>query len=83
MDQYGELRVGPAQPPDLFASAVGQHLQSSAVLASPWTSEGCVGAILLALSAARLLIGAAGDDWVLVDDPIPGYLATHWNRNAF
>ncbi|MEV6969844.1 hypothetical protein AB0M47_32485 [Hamadaea sp. NPDC051192] len=80
MDEYGQIRVGPAQPPDLLAEVVGQRLRATTPLRTQWASEGRVGAILMEFSSTRILIGASGDDWVLVDNPSPDYLASRWDR---
>jgi hypothetical protein len=78
MDEYGELRVGPATAPDLLATLVGERLTSSVAVATPWTSNGHVGGIILEFPTDHVLIGATGDEWVLVNDPTSEYLAAHW-----
>jgi len=80
MDQYGQIRVGPAQPPDLLAAPVGQQLRASTALRTAWTSEGRVGAVLLEFSSSRILIGASGDEWGLLDNPARDCLASRWDH---
>ncbi|WP_203911624.1 hypothetical protein [Rhizocola hellebori] len=65
----GELRVGPAQPPDPLATIVGGQLLSSTVLAAPTTPPDRYGAIMLSLTTGQVLIGVDGDR--LVVHPCP------------
>lgn len=67
----GELRVGPAQLPDLLATALGGRLLSSAAVAGANTSAGSAGVILLALTTARVVLAATNDRLLLLNDPSP------------
>lgn len=53
MDEYGETRVAPAQPPDLLASVVGQILQNAALIQG-YSSQPSVGVCFSNSSATAL-----------------------------
>ncbi|MFY1594330.1 hypothetical protein [Micromonospora sp. WMMD737] len=76
MAEHGDVRVGPARPPDLLASVVGERLTGAAVLVDVVTG-GC-GGLLLRLGGTDLLVAAVGDEWVLERDPRRAAVEARW-----
>ncbi|MBX6751378.1 MAG: hypothetical protein IRY85_17225 [Micromonosporaceae bacterium] len=64
MGEYGETRVGPAQPPDLLAQMPGHRLLDAALL---WVTAmpSVVSGVLLRFDHCDLVAATVGDEWVL------------------
>lgn len=78
MQQYGEIRIGPAQPPDLLAGFVGRTLTAATVFRG-YSSEPRCGGLRLNFDGEDLVIGAFADEWVLAQDALPSHLAAYWS----
>jgi len=69
MEEYGQTRVGPAQPPDVLAEFIGARLADGAVIIGHDGDAVCAG-LVLRFDTGDLVIGQVGDEWVLVSrDP--------------
>ncbi len=76
MEECGEIRVGPAQPPDLLAEFVGRR--PTAVTTFHWHGYGDCAGLQLDFDGKPLVIGAFGDEWVLARS-IPAHVIPHWS----
>ncbi|MET7397564.1 hypothetical protein ABZS66_29170 [Dactylosporangium sp. NPDC005572] len=76
MQEYGETRVGPAQPPDLLAAYAGQLLRNVAPIQG-YTSEPSVGGVRLRFERADLVVASFADEWLLTPGPVPRELAAY------
>ncbi|GAA2628601.1 hypothetical protein [Paractinoplanes durhamensis] len=70
MDNDGETKVGPAQPPDLLASFVGERLIDGAVIENRDGRPGCAG-LILRFDRGDLVIETLADEWILALGPKP------------
>jgi hypothetical protein len=78
MDEYGEIRVAPASPPDLLAGFVGRTLTGVTVYRGYTSAPDCRG-VRLDFDGEALVIGAFADEWVLASGDVPGHLAPYWS----
>lgn len=76
MAECGDVRVGPACPPDLLAAVVGERLTRAAVLVE--TATGHCSGLLLRFGGAELLVATLGDGWVLARDPARPTVEARW-----
>lgn len=77
IDQYGETRVGPAQPPDVLSGFIGALLTDGAVIVGHDGDAVCAG-LVLRFGNSDLVIGTLGDKWVLAVGSVPAAAAHHW-----
>jgi hypothetical protein len=70
MLEHGEMRVGPAQAPDLLAMFVGQRLLDAALIQG-YASEPSVGGLRLRFEREVLVVASLADEWVLSTGSIP------------
>ncbi|MEV4348500.1 hypothetical protein AB0J83_28935 [Actinoplanes sp. NPDC049596] len=68
MQEAGETRVGPAQPPDLLAGFVGAMLVDGSVIIG---YDGVCGGLRLRFDRGDLVLGSLGDDWYLSEGEMP------------
>ena len=80
MQQYGEIRIGPAQSPDLLARFVGRTLTAATVFRG-YSPERQCGGLRLNFDGKDLVIGAFADEWVLAPDAVPSHLAAYWSAS--
>jgi hypothetical protein len=78
MDGHGEIRVGPAQSPDLLAGFVGRRLTRVSVFHGYSSAPHC-GGLRLDFDGADLVIGAFADEWVLAHGTVPQHLSLYWS----
>ncbi|MEV0395198.1 hypothetical protein [Polymorphospora rubra] len=71
MDEYGDVRVGPAEAPDLLAGIVGARLEDAAVILGLFGGPVCAG-VRLRLGGAEVTIATYGDEWTLARSDLPG-----------
>ena len=64
MGEYGEIRVGPAESPDLLAGFAGRRLTGGEVVAGPDLDGACSG-LRLRFGDDTLVIRTVADEWVL------------------
>lgn len=79
IDQYGEIQVGLARPPDLLAGFIGQRLTQVTVFRGYSTEPHC-GGLRLDFDGTALVIGAFAGAWVLAHGTVPQHLAPYWSR---
>jgi len=77
MDEYGEIRVAPAAAPDLLAGFVGRRLTGVTVFQG-YTPKPSCGGLALDFDGETLVLGASGDEWVLVQGEVPLRLHGYW-----
>ena len=82
MDDYGQTRVGPAQPPDLLARFVEARLLDGAVILGHDGDQVTAG-LTLRFDSGDLVIGALGDEWVLIADTDPTAISSDWAAQPF
>jgi hypothetical protein len=81
MEEYGQTRVGPAQPPDVLSGFIGARPTDGAVITGHDGSAVCAG-LVLRFEHSDLVIGTVGDEWVLADT-VPHAPAHHWVVQPF
>jgi hypothetical protein len=67
MQEYGEVRVASAEPPDLLAEWVGRRLLDAAIIQGYGSP---VGGVRLRFEHGDLVVATLGDEWVLARDRI-------------
>lgn len=82
MDEYGETRVGPAQPPHALHGFIGARLADGAVIFGHDGDQVCAG-LALRFETGDLVIGTLGDEWVLAVGSVPAAAARYWAVQPF
>ncbi|MFV2085731.1 hypothetical protein [Micromonospora sp. LOL_021] len=82
MGDDGEVRVGPALPPDVLSRFVEAILTDGAVVTGSNGELTCTG-LVLRLDAGDLAIGTLGDEWILAVGPMPAAVAPGWTVHPF
>jgi hypothetical protein len=82
MDEYGETRVGPAQPSDVLNGFIGARLTDGAVIFGPDGDQVCAG-LVLRFESRDLVVGTLGDEWVLAVGSVPSAAARSWAVQPF
>ena len=70
MQEHGEVRVGPAQAPDMLADFTGQRLRGAALIQG-YTASPSVGGVQFRFEHQDLVIASLGDEWVLARGHVP------------
>jgi len=80
LEEYGELRVGPARAPDLLAGFTGRMLTGVTVFRGHNNKPHC-GGLRLDFDGPEpaLVIGALADEWVLAVGAVPAHVAAYWS----
>ncbi|MER7281490.1 hypothetical protein ABT369_44340 [Dactylosporangium sp. NPDC000244] len=82
MDECGEARVGPAQPPDVLSGFIGALLTDGAVIVGHDGDAVCAG-LVLRFGNRDLVIGTLGDEWVLAVGSVPAPAAQYGALQPF
>lgn len=82
MEEYGETRVGPAQPPDVLSGFIGARLTDGAVILGHDGAAVCAG-LILRFEDSDLVIGVLGDEWILAVGSAPAAAAHYWTVQPF
>jgi hypothetical protein len=79
MEEYGEIRVGPASAPDLLAGMVDRRLTNAAVILSRGERRPMCSGLLLRFDSEDVVIGTLCDEWILARSPA-AHLDAYWQR---
>jgi hypothetical protein len=82
MDEYGQIRVGPAQSLDALSTFVGSRLTDGAVIVGHDGDAVCAG-LMLRFDNGDLVVGTIGDEWVLAVGSVPAPAARCWAVQPF
>jgi len=82
MDEYGQTRVGPAQPPDVLSGFIGARLTDGAVIVGD-DDDAVVTGLVLRFENSDLVIGTLADEWVLAVGSVPVAAAHYWAVQPF
>jgi hypothetical protein len=82
VDDYGEVTVSPALPPDLLSQFVGSRLADGAVIVGHDGRSVCAG-MVLRFDNKDLVVGSLGDEWVLAAGAEPATIDPCWAVQPF